>query len=93
MNENKRKEIIKEVKKPLFIFGIAPLFIGYLIFLSGSVLALGLKEVQHFGIGLVSLGWFIVWVVNLISIEESVIKSLSMIIVGIFGVIVYIYLI
>jgi len=34
-----------------------------------------------------------VWVVNLISIEESVIKSLSMIIVGIFGVIVYIYLI
>lgn len=93
MMEDERQEIVKEIKKPLFIFSIAPLVIGFLVFLSGSVLALGLKVVQHFGIGLVFFGWLVMWLVNLISKEKSMTKSLFMIIAGAFGVIIYIYLI
>lgn len=33
MEEEKRREIIKEMKEPLFILGIAPVTIGLLVFL------------------------------------------------------------
>lgn len=92
MNEKERQEIIIGIKNPLFILSILPLIIGFLVFLTGSVFALGSRIMQNFGISLVFFGWFVLWVVNLMKKNESVTKSLSMIVIGIFGVIVYIYL-
>lgn len=90
MDEEKRREIIKETKNPLFILGVAPLIIGLLVFCTGSVLATGIKILQHVGIGLVFFGWCVVWVKELVN--ESTPKSIAMIVLGICGIVTYIYL-
>lgn len=91
MEEEKRIEIIKEIKN-LSTFGIVPIGIGLLIFLTGSVSASGIKGLQHLGIGLISFGWFLTWVIGLVKGEEDAAKSIGMIVIGIFGIATYIYL-
>lgn len=43
MEEEKRRDVIKEIKDPLFILGAAPLIIGLLVYFTGSVSATGIK--------------------------------------------------
>ncbi|WP_301107460.1 hypothetical protein [Sporosarcina sp.] len=92
MDEEKRHEVIKEIKSPLFFLGIAPLFFGLLLFLTGSVSATGIKFLQHVGMGLFFFGWCVVWVEELLDKNKSTAKGIGMIAVGIVGVATYIYL-
>ena len=92
MEKEKRREVIKEIKDPLFILGIAPITIGLHVFLTGSVLATGIKVLQHTGIGLVFFGWCVVWLEELVNRNKSRAKSIAMIVMGIFGITTYIYL-
>jgi len=63
-----------------------------LVFLTGSVSASGIKFLHHLGIGLMLFGWFVTWVVDLVKGEENVLKSIVMILIGVSGLIAYIYL-
>ncbi|WP_342598248.1 hypothetical protein MHB48_11705 [Psychrobacillus sp. FSL H8-0483] len=92
MGEEKQIELIKEIRHPLSILGIIPSFIGLLVFLTGSVLASGIKVLRHLGIGLMLIGWFVTWVVGLLKGEENAFKSIAMILIGVSGLIAYIYL-
>lgn len=90
MGEEKRREVIKEIKEPLFILGVAPLIIGLLVFFTGSVSAPGIKVLQHSGMGLVFFGWFVVSLKELVNRNTA--KSIAMIVLGICGIATYIYL-
>ncbi|WP_342512408.1 hypothetical protein MKY34_17560 [Sporosarcina sp. FSL K6-1522] len=92
MEEEKRREIIKEMKEPLFILGIAPVTIGLLVFFTGSISAPGIKVLQHSGIGFVFFGWCVMWVEELVNRNKSTVKGIAMIAIGIFGVVAYIFL-
>lgn len=92
MGEEKRIELIKEIRLPLSVLGIIPIFIGLLVFLTGSVSASGIKVLRHLGICLMLFGWFVTWVVGLVKGEENALKSIAMILIGVFGLIAYIYL-
>ncbi|MEK5068641.1 hypothetical protein [Sporosarcina sp. FSL K6-1508] len=92
MSEEKRHVVIKEIKDPLFILGVAPITIGLLVFFTGSVSAPGIKVIQHSGIGLMFFGWFVVWMEELINRNKSTAKSIASIIMGIFGIAIYICL-
>ena len=92
MSEEKRHVVIKEIKDPLFILGVAPITIGLLVFFTGSVSAPGIKVIQHSGIGLMFFGWFVVWMEELVNRNKSTAKSIAMIIMGIFGIAIYICL-
>ena len=58
MGEVNQIELIKEIKLPLSILGITPIFIGLLVFLTGSDSASGVKVLHRLGIGLMLFGWF-----------------------------------
>ena len=92
LGEEKQIELIKEIRHPLSILGIIPIFIGLLVFLTGSVSASGIKVLHHLGIGLMLFGWFVTLVVGLVKREENTLKSISMILIGVSGLIAYIYL-
>ena len=92
MEEEKRREVIKEIKAPLFMLGPAPLTIGLLVFFTGSVSAPGIKVLQHSGMGLMFFGWCVMWVWELLNKNKSTVKSIVMLIMGILGVVAYIYL-
>jgi hypothetical protein len=92
MGEEKQIELIKEIRHPLSILGIIPIFFGLLVFLTGSVSAPGIKVLHDFGIGLMLFGWFVTWVVGLVKGEENPLKSIAMILIGVSGLIAYIYL-
>ena len=92
MGEEKQKELIDEIRLPLFILGILPIFIGFLVFLTGSVSASGIKVLRHLGIGLSLFGWFVTWVVALVKGEDNAFKSIVMILIGVFVLITYIHL-
>ena len=92
MEEEKRREVIKEIKDPLIILGAAPIAIGLLLFFTGSVSAPGIKVLQHSGMGLVFFGWCVACVEELVNRNKSTAKSIAMIAMGIFGVVAYIYL-
>ena len=92
MEEEKRREVIKEIKRPLFILGVAPITVGLLVFFTGSVSVPGIKNLKHSGIGLVFFGWCVVWVEELVNRNKSTVKSIAMIVMGIFGIATYIYL-
>ena len=92
MAEEKQIELIKEIRHPLSIFGIIPIFIGLLIFLTGFVLASSINILSHLGIGLMLFGWFVIWVVGFIKGEEKAFKSIVMILIGVSLLITYIYL-
>ncbi|HJF30847.1 MAG TPA: hypothetical protein K8V56_03590 [Sporosarcina psychrophila] len=92
MSEEKRHVVIKEIKDPLFILGVAPITIGLLVFFTGSVSAPGIKVIQHSGIGLMFFGWFVVWMEELVNRNKSTAKSIASIIMGIFGIAIYICL-
>lgn len=90
MEEEKRREVIIEMKDPLFTLGAAPLIIGLLVYFTGS--AIVIKVLQHSGIGLVFFGWFVVWVEELVNRNKSTVKGIAMVGLGIFGIATYIYL-
>ena len=90
MEEEKRRNVIKEMKDPLFMLGAAPLTIGLLVYLTGS--ATGIKVLQHSGIGLVFFGWFVVWVEELVNRDKSTAKGIAMIALGMFGIVAYMYI-
>lgn len=92
MEEEKRREVIKEIKDPLFILGAAPITIGLLVYCTGSVSATGIKVLHHSGIGLVFFGWCVACVEELVNRNKSTAKSIAMIVMGIFGIATYIYL-
>ncbi|NYF26123.1 hypothetical protein [Sporosarcina sp. JAI121] len=92
MEKEKRREISKEIKAPLFILGVAPIIIGLLVILTGSVSAPGIKVLQHSGIGLVFFGWCVVWVEGLVNRNKSTAKSIAMIVMWIIDIVTYIYL-
>ena len=94
MEIEKRRQVIKEIKEPIFIFGAAPITIGLLVFFTGSVSAPGIKVLQHSGMGLVFFGWCVAWVEELVNRNKSTAKSksIAMIAMGIFGMFAYIYL-
>lgn len=92
MEEEKQIELIREFRHPLSILGIIPMFVGLLVFLSGSVLASGLTVLRHLGIGLMLFGWFVPWVVGLVKGEKKAFKSIAMILIGVSVLIAYVYL-
>ncbi|MEK4486084.1 hypothetical protein MHH81_10910 [Psychrobacillus sp. FSL H8-0484] len=92
MGKEKQIELIKEIRHPLSILGIIPIFIGLLVFLTGSVSASGIEVLRHLGIGLTFFGWFVNWLVGLIKGEEKAFKSIVMILIGVSVLIAYIYL-
>ena len=92
IGEEKQIELIKEIRHPLSILGIIPIFIGLLILLTGFVLASSINVISHLGIGLMLFGWFVIWVVGLIKGEEKAFKSIVMILIGVSLLITYIYL-
>ena len=92
MREEKQIELLKEIRQPLSIFGIIPIFIGLLVFLTGSVSVSGIKVLRYLGIGLMLFGWVVTWVVSLVNGEENVVKSIAMILIGVFGLLAYIYM-
>lgn len=92
MEKKKQIELIKEWRNPLSILGIIPGFIGFLVYLTGSVVASDIKVLRDLGIALALFGWFVIWVVGLIKGEESTFKCIAMISIGISVLIAYIYL-
>ncbi len=92
MEDEKRREVIKEIKDPLFILGAAPLTIGLLVYFTGSVSATGIKVLQHSGIGLVLFGWCVVCLEQLVNRNKSTAKGIAMIALGMFGIVAYIYI-
>jgi len=92
MEIEKRRQVIKEINEPLFIFGAAPITIGFLLFCTSSVSAPGIIVLQHSGMGLVFFGWCVAWVEELVNRNKSTTKSIAMIAMGIFGMVAYIYL-
>lgn len=92
MEEEKRIEVIKEIKEPLFFLGATPVFIGLLVYFTGSVSATGIKVLQHSGIGLMLFGWCVVCVEELVNKNKSTAKGIAMIGLCIFGIVTYIYL-
>ncbi|MGE7979185.1 hypothetical protein [Psychrobacillus sp. NPDC093200] len=91
MGEEKKKGLINEIKHPLSVLGIIPIFIGLLFFITGSASASGIKELSNTGICLVLFGWFVTWVIRLVK-GGNTLKSIAMILIGISGFIAYIYL-
>lgn len=92
MGEAKRRQFIKELKKPLTIIGVLPFGIGMLLFFTGSASVPGLKIIQHLGVGLLFFGWLVVWVEELVKKEGYAAKSIAMIVIGVSLLIAYIYL-
>lgn len=92
LKEEKQIELIKELRHPLSYLGIIPIFIGLLVFLTGSTSASGIKALSHLGIGLMLFGWFVTWVIRLVKREESTFKSIAMTLIGVFVLIAYMYL-
>ena len=92
MGKEERIGLIKEIKHPLSIFGLIPVFVGLLLFLTGSVSASGIKSLQHLGMRLMLFGWLFTWLVSLVKRGESAVKSIVMIVIGVSVFIAYIYL-
>ncbi|MEK4521872.1 hypothetical protein NSQ95_10150 [Psychrobacillus sp. FSL W7-1457] len=92
MENEKQIKVIKELGNPLSILGIIPSFIGFLVYLTGSVAASDIKVLRDLGIALALFGWFVIWGVGLIKGEGNTIKCIAMILIGISVLIAYIYL-
>ncbi|MGB2871134.1 hypothetical protein [Psychrobacillus psychrotolerans] len=92
MKKEKQIELIKEWRNPLSILGVMPIFIGLLVYLTGSVAASDIKVLRDLGIALALFGWLVIWVVGLLKGEENTFKCITMILIGISVLIAYIYL-
>lgn len=92
MGEAKRRQFIKELKDPVTVIGVLPFGIGMLLFFTASASVPGLKILQHLGIGLLFIGWLVVWVEELVKKEGNAVKSIAMIAIGVSLLIAYIYL-
>ena len=92
MENEKQIKVIKELRNPLSILGIIPSFIGFLVYLTGSVAASDIKVLRDLGMALALFGWFVIWGVGLKKGEENSFKCITKILIGISVLIAYIYL-
>ncbi|MEK4531596.1 Fe3+-siderophore ABC transporter permease [Solibacillus sp. FSL K6-1554] len=87
MDEEERQEFKSEFKKPLALFCVGLLVIGFLLSLSGNILAIGL--IQHIGATMVFISWFTTSVVNWKKGKTDFIKSAVLILLGVLGIAAY----
>lgn len=91
MNKKEQEEFKRQLKRPSVLFGLGFPVIGMLMFLSGMILTV--KLIQHFGATLVLISWFTTSLVSWKKGKTDFIKSAALILLGVIGFAVYIYLI
>lgn len=88
MTEEKREQVREEINTLIFWISVAPIIIGLLLFLTSSVSAPKIKVLEYFGIGLLFVGWAVLWGEELINRSKR--KGIGMIAIGGFVLIIYI---
>ncbi|WP_144264362.1 hypothetical protein [Edaphobacillus lindanitolerans] len=93
LDKDERVKVRREIKEPLFQFGILPMGIGLPIYLTGSVLGLDIPVVRHIGAGLIIFGWMVAGTAELTGSDRNVLKGIGMIAAGVLGTGAYLYFI
>ncbi|AWE07807.1 Fe3+-siderophore ABC transporter permease [Lysinibacillus sp. 2017] len=87
MDKEERQKLKTEFKSPLTFLCVGLLIIGFLLSLSGIILAIGL--LQHIGVTMVFTSWFTTSIVNWKKGKTNFIKSAVLILLGVLGIAAY----
>jgi hypothetical protein len=87
MEKEVQQRFRNEFKHPIVLL----LLIGLLLSLSGIVLAIEL--IQHIGVSMIFIGWFISSIIGWRKGKSSLITCIGFILLGILGIVAYIFLI
>ena len=91
MEKEVQQQFKNEFKHPLVFMCVTLLVIGFLLSLSGIVLAIEL--IQHIGVSMTFIGWFVSSIVGWRKGKISLINGVGFIFLGILGIAAYIFLI
>lgn len=90
MDKEERQEIKDELKTPSILLSGGSISIGFLLFSSGIISTV--KLLQHIGAVMVIISWFALSIISWRKRKTSLIVSIGLILLGLIGIVAYIYL-